>query len=596
MLLKLATAGWLLLASVAPIGAGADGAFADRAYANGVVFTADARGSMASALAIRGGRIVYVGDDAGLAPFVGPATVRVDLSGRFLMPGLIDGHMHPVEAGSTLLKCSLHYDSLTVADFQQRIQACLDATRAAPPDAWLEVVSWFQESMRPAGVKTSRTTLDGLATRRPIIVRSSFGHTVLANSRALALAGITAATPDPLGGKIWRDAAGEPTGLLEDAANDLVAALLPKPTAADDERAALAALEAMKRQGITSFLDASAADEDMAAFAAVRRGGKLSARAHFAVTIEPAEAADPAAAVARVMSLRARYDEGAIGPKPGLTVRNAKLFLDGVIAAPALTGAMLEPYRHNAGTADQPYWTEGTSRGPEVYFPAAALAATLVGLGRAGIDPHMHADGDAAVRAGLDGVAALRKALPGADIRPAIAHDEIVSPADFGRYKALDTTAVLSLQWGKPAGDTLGLVDYFGPERMKILEPSGLLAAAGARIAFGSDWPVDALDEWFAFKVGVTRTNAPDAPAEFHGRLGEDPGLSPEAVLRAATINAAYELHQDDVAGSLEVGKFADLIVLDRNPLSVPAEEIAGTRVLETVVGGEVVYTDSGGR
>ena len=128
---------------------------------------------------------------------------------------------------------------------------------------------------------------------------------------------------------------------------------------------------------------------------------------------------------------------------------------------------------------------------------------------------------------------------------------------------------------------------------MKILEPAGLLAASGARIAFGSDWPVDQLDEWFALKVGVTRTNAPDAPAEYRGRLGDDPGLSREAVLRAATINAAYELHQDTVTGSLEVGKFADLIVLDRNPLKVPAEEIAKTRVLETVVGGKVVYQDS---
>jgi predicted amidohydrolase YtcJ len=347
----------------------------------------------------------------------------------------------------------------------------------------------------------------------------------------------------------------------------------------------------MKRQGITSFLDASAADEDIAAFAAVRRGGKLTARAHFAVTLEPAEAKNPPAAVAKVLSLRERYDEGAIEPKPGITVRNAKLFLDGVIAAPALTGAMLEPYRRNAGTADEPRWVEGTSRGPDVYFPAPALATMLIGLGRAGIDPHMHADGDAAVRAGLDGVAALRDALPGADIRPAIAHDEIVAPADFGRYKSLDTTAVLSFQWGKPAGDTLGLRDYFGPERMKILEPSGLLAAAGARIAFGSDWPVDALNEWFAFKVGVTRRNAPGAPAEYRGRLGDDPGLSPEAVLRAATINAACELHQDDVSGSLETGKLADLIVLDRNPLTVPAEEIGATRVLETVVGGDVVYT-----
>jgi len=146
------------------------------------------------------------------------------------------------------------------------------------------------------------------------------------------------------------------------------------------------------------------------------------------------------------------------------------------------------------------------------------------------------------------------------------------------------------MQWEKPAGDTLGLVDYFGPERMKIIEPSGRLAAAGARIAFGSDWPVDALDEWFALKVGVTRTNSPSAPAEYHGRLGDDPGLSRQTVLRAATIDAAHELHQDDVTGSLQVGKFADLIVLDRNPLTIPAEDIANVHVLETLLGGRTVF------
>jgi predicted amidohydrolase YtcJ len=177
-----------------------------------------------------------------------------------------------------------------------------------------------------------------------------------------------------------------------------------------------------------------------------------------------------------------------------------------------------------------------------------------------------------------------------ADVRPAIAHDEIVSPADFPRFKALGAIPVLSFQWEKPAGDTLGLKDYFGPARMHILEPAALLAAAGARIAFGSDWPVDRLDEWFALKVGVTRTNAPDAPAEYRGRLGTAPGLSREAVLRAATINAAFELHEDDVTGSLTVGKLADFIVLDRNPLTVPAEEIATTRVLQTVIGGTVVH------
>lgn len=568
---------------------------ADRVYRNGVIFMADTHNGTAEALAIRDGRIVYVGSSEGLAPFVGAATVSVDLKGRFLMPGLVDGHMHPLEAGAHLLKCSLNYESLTIAELQQRVQACLDHDGSKDPDAWLEVVSWFQESMRPAGVKTSRATLDILKTTRPIILRSSFGHTVLANTRALALAKITASTPDPIGGKIWHNASGEPSGLLEDAAHEVFATLLPKPTAEQNVEGAKAALEAMKRQGVTTFLDADAAAADMAAFSTVRRSGGLTARAHFAPQITPAEAGDALGAVAHVVAFAKQYDEGATARAPGITVRNAKLFLDGVISAPAFTGAMREPYLTNAGTAANPHWVPGPSRGPAVYFPAQPLAAILIALGRAGIDPHMHADGDGAVHAALDGIEALRKALPAADIRPAIAHDEIVDPADFPRYKLLGTIPVLSFQWEKPAGDTLGVRDYFGPARMTILEPAGFLAAAGARIAFGSDWPVDRLDEWFALKVGVTRTNSPDAAPEYRGRLGDDPGLSREAVLRAVTIDAAYELHQDETTGSLEVGKFADLIVLDRNPLQIPTEDIANIKVLETVVGGNVVYDASAG-
>jgi len=563
---------------------------ADRVYRNGVIFTEDSQHRTAQALAIRDGRIVYVGENRGVALFVGSATVTIDLQGHFLMPGLIDGHMHPLEAGLQLLKCNLDYESLTVTGLQERVQTCLNQSTSKDPNAWLEVVNWFQESMRPAGVKTSRATLDALKTTRPIIVRSSFGHTVLANTRALELAKITAATPDPVGGKIWRDASDRPTGLLEDAAFAVFATLLPKATAADNVAGATAALQAMNQQGVTSFLDAVAPEQDIAAFAAVRQAGKLTARAHFAPPIQPSEASHPAPALARVVALAKRYDEGKIVASPGITVRNAKLFLDGVIAAPALTGAMREPYFVNPGTVANPDWGPGPSRGPAVYFPAGPLATILVGLGRAGVDPHLHADGDGAVHAALDAIAALRKALPGADIRPAIAHDEIVDPKDFPRFKQLNAIPVLSMQWEKPAGDTLGLKDIFGPSRMKIIEPAGLLKAAGARIAFGSDWPVDKLDEWFALKVGVTRTNAPDAPAEFHGRLGEDPGLSRDDVLGAATIKAAYELHEDQATGSLEVGKLADLIVLDRDPLKVPAEDIAKTQILETVVGGKVVY------
>jgi predicted amidohydrolase YtcJ len=556
---------------------------ADRVYKNGVLFTANARQPAAEALAIRAGKIVYVGSTAGVAAWIGPSTNAVDLKGQFVMPGIVDGHMHPLEAGTVLRKCSLDYASLTVAEMQSRIQACIDKTATQEPDAWLEVVSWFQENMRPAGVTTNRATLDVLRTKRPIIVRSSFGHTALVNTRALELAKVDADTKDATGGKIWRDAAGNPTGLFEDAAFDVFTALLPQPTPEGNITAATAALKAMNRQGVTSFLDAHASADGLAAFSAVRRAGNLTARGHFAPSIEPAESNDGAAAVARVVGLAKQYDEGASVPAPGITVRNAKLFLDGVIAAPALTGAVLEPY----------LTVPGQSSGPAVYFPPQQLAAILLHLGRAGIDPHLHADGDRAVRAALDAIAALRQSLPGIDIRPAIAHDEIVDPTDYPRFHAHGAIPVLSLQWGKPAGDTLGLIPYFGPARMQRLEPSGVLAAAGARIAFGSDWPVDPLNEWFAFKVGVTRTNAPDAPPEYSGRLGDDPGLSREAVLLAATLNAAYELHADDTTGSLEVGKFADLIVLDRNPLTIPAEDIANVRVLETVVGGIVVYSDT---
>ena len=588
-------AGTVAALAVGGVAAAAPPGRADLVYRNGFVYTVDAHNRIRQAVAIRAGRIVYAGTDRGVQRFVGLATRSVDLHGRMLMPGLIDGHMHPFEAGRMLLKCDLHYAALTVPEMQALIKSCLEASRDQEPDRWLEVVSWFQEAMRPEGVVTTKAVLDSLATSRPILVRSSFGHSGLANSRALALVGINAGTPEPLGGKIWRDESGAPTGRLEDAANAVVWKAIPEPTPAEDETAVRAALAAMNRQGVTSFLEAIAPPAALAAFRAIERAGGLTARAHFAPMIEPETGKNPARAVAEMTALAQRYDEGPLKPDPSLTVRNAKLFMDGVITAPALTGVMLAPYYVNAGTAEHARWEPGASSGPEVYFPAPLLAEILTRLAKAGIDPHLHADGDGAVRAALDAIAAMRAAVRRSDIRPAIAHDEIVDPGDFGRFRQLRALPVLSFQWGKPAPDTVdGDAPYLGPARAKLLEPAGLLAANGARVCFGSDWPVDALDEWFALKVGVTRTNAPSAGPKYAGRLGEDPGLSRRQVLRAATINSAYELHQERVTGSIEVGKFADLIVLDRNPLTVPAEEIANIKVLQTLVGGREVYAAPG--
>ena len=564
---------------------------ADIVYRNGYVYTVDEKDSVRQALAVRSGRIVYVGANAGAKTMIGKATKLIDLRGRMLMPGLIDAHMHPQSGGSRLLNCSLNYEPLTVPQFQARIQTCLGQEKKTDPDRWLVVVNWFQQGMQPDGVATTAAPLDALKTSRPVIVRSSFGHSVLLNSRAIALAGIKRDTPDPVGGKIIRDGNGEATGLLEDAAQDMAINLLPPLTTSENLAASSIALDAMRRQGITSFLDAWTDPETMTAFATLHREGKLTARAHFAVLIDLDKGATHHSAVAELLKQQKQFDQGPPTVAPSMQVRHAKLFMDGVIAAPAFTGAMLEPYLVNKGTAGKPDWQPGPSKGPASYFSTDVLKITLGELARAGIDPHIHADGDRAVRESLDAIESLRVTRDGKRLRPALAHDEIVDPDDYPRFAQLDVTPVLSFQWAKPAPDTVGaLKDYLGPARYATVEPQALLLGAGARVAYGSDWPVDPLNVWFALKVGVTRTAAPDAGKEYAGRLTAQPGMPRAAVLRSITMNAAYTLRQETTTGSLEVGKLADLVVLDRNFFTIPDEDIANIKVLQTVVGGKVVY------
>lgn len=564
---------------------------ADTLFKNGFVYTVNAGRPLAQAIAIGAGRILYVGDNQGADRLIGRNTQVVDLHGRMLMPGLVDGHMHPLEGGRKLIGCSLNYATLTESQFVARIRACHGDATIPRPQGWLIASAWFQEAMQPAGLVLTKATLDAIDSSHPIVVYSSFGHSALLNSPALKAASITEKTPDPAGGSIRHDAAGQPTGLLEDLALDLITRVQPAPSPEDDLRSAQAALQAMARQGITSFLDAWAVKESLIAFSTLQKRGQLTARAHFAPLIDPAMGRDPKQAVASVLEQKKRFDQGPLVAAPGISVGNAKLFMDGVISAPANSGVLLEPYRVNRGTAEHPDWQPGPSPGPAPYFPPAVLHPLLKALVQAHIDPHMHADGDGAVRIALDGVASVRKALPHADFRPAIAHDELVAPADRPRFAALGAIPVLSFQWEKRAPDTVdAALDTLGPQRQAQIEPASLLEKAGARIAYGSDWPVDALNEWFALKVGVTRRNSPEAGEKYAQPLGSQPGLSRASVLRAITLNSSWELRQEKQTGSLEVGKLADLIVLDRNLLQIPAEDIAHTRVLLTMVGGKVVY------
>jgi predicted amidohydrolase YtcJ len=568
---------------------------ADAVYRNGHVLTMDAADSEHQAIAIRDGRVLWVGSDAEVAQHIGATTEVVDLAGRTLMPGIVDGHNHVVLGGENQELCNLGAQVFTAeSDAMSIIQGCLNDPKYASSNNWLEVRGWLH--LPGISADLTKSGLDGLTTTRPIKVVSVDFHKNLVNTKALELAGITRDTPQPPGGRIGLDAAGNPNGVLEDlSAIELVDSKVTPLTAAEQERFAKVGLKAMGEQGITSFLNPLSTDAYMSTFRSLQAKGELTARASFAIELRPGEGAAPDAAIAAIKARAAQFDQGEMQASPGVTVQTVKLFLDGVIQWPAQTAAVFHAYREPDAGGN---WIDKLiNKFGNLYFEDSTLTSVLKKLTAAGLDVHMHADGARAVSTALNAVEATRSAYPGKDLRFALAHAESIDPADLPRFKALNAIPVLSLQWGKRAPDTVDAVQgWFNDEAYRYVESYGRIHQAGARVAYGSDWPVDALNTWFNLKVGVTRTNSPEmAAAGYAGRLGDDPGMPVKAVLRAATINAAYQLRQESKVGSLEAGKFADLIVIDSNPVTLAdPEQIANVKVLRTVVGGKVVYQAPG--
>lgn len=566
-------------------------AFADQIYVNGVVYTVDANDSVQQAVAIRHGRIMAVGSDAQIRALAGPTTRTVDLAGNMMLPGLVDAHLHPLGGGAMLRSCSLGYEPLDTAAIGERIRQCLKS-QPLPAGAWLQVQAWFRQGM-PAGTDLSAAALDAIDASRPIVVVSTDHHTLAANSAAMRAAKVSAATVAPSNGKIVRLPDGQPSGIFEDGAmENVMRALPPLPAAAARAQRrdhALAALSALNAQGVTTFLDAAADPDGLQAFTALRAEGKLTARAHFAPVITPDQARQPEQAAANVAKLAKRYHQPRVDGQPDIRLTTAKIFMDGVIQAPAQTAALHLPYLHNHGSEAAPDWRAGDKRG-ELYFDQAKLNRLVLALARHQLTPHLHTDGDQAVTVALNAVETLRQTYPGVKLRPALAHNELVRAADYPRYRQLDALPILSFQWGKPAADTLDTVKpYIGHERFPYLETAGKFQQAGATVAFGSDWPVDPLNEWFALQIAVTRANPAEAD-RYPGRLGDDPGLTVPQAIRAFTYNAAYSLGREKEIGSIEAGKWADLIVLDRNLLKIPATDIQQVKVLSTVLAGKEVY------
>lgn len=563
-------------ASAAPSGRGP----AALVIHNARVFSGAAPGGRpAEAVAVgRDGRILATGEGSALRRFAGRDTEVVDAGGATVMSGIHDGHVHPLGAGDRSLRPSLEGAQTTEAELREILAGFLADSgtggAGAEPDRWLVVEDWNPVGLLPTGTVPHHSMLDALATRRPIALVGGDGHNLWANQRALDIAGITAATPDPVGGQIVKGPDGRPTGVLKDDAQGLVTRHVPEPSRAELVAACARVLDLAAASGITTMMDALVERHELELYQALSQAGKLPQRIVPAIRLDAGQAKDPAGALEYAVGLRREF-EGVAGLRFGMI----KVFLDGVIEYPAQTAALLEPYLDGNGKPTQ-------NRG-ELYTSAAEYGELTAAFNRAGWQMHAHGLGDRAVRAALDGYAYARRATGQRDPRNAVAHLQLVDPADLRRFAQLGVTACMQLQWAAKDTWTMeALLPYIGPERHRWMYPARSLEKAGARLAGGSDWPVDALQVWNQIRTAIDRQGA-GGEGELYRELE---GLSRTSALRMHTAGTAWQLRQDGLTGTVEQGKAADLVVLDRDVTRCPVADISGTEVRMTLIGGQVVH------
>ncbi len=538
---------------------------ADLALVGGSVVTMDRVRRTVQAVAVRDGRIVAVGTDRDVGALVGPATRRIDLAGRTVMPAFQDAHVHPSMAGIGLLQCPLH-------DLPHSLDAYLDAiatyAAANPHSEWVLGDGWYMDVF-PNGTP-SRHDLDRVVPDRPAFFVNRDGHGAWVNTKALEVAGLDRESPDPPDGRIEREPDGTPSGTLHEGAMERFKPLVPEPTLDDRVRGLELAQDYLLRLGISAWQDAWVDAEDFEAYLALAERGGLIARA---TACHWWHREEDGAQIERFVERRARAaDHGR------LAANTVKIMVDGV--AENYTAAMLEPYRGADGHA--------TANRGILFVEPDALAAHVTRLDALGFQVHFHALGDRAVRTALDAVEAARRANGMSDGRHHLAHLQVVDPADIARFRPLGAVANIQPYWATNDAQMRDLtLPFLPPERAALQYPFRSLHRAGAVIAGGSDWTVSTPNVLMEVETAVNRVFPEDRSAE---PLIPEEALDPIDAFAAFTIGTAYVNHLDDVTGSIEVGKLADLVVLDRDVFDRASGPIGDANVVLTLVEGEAAY------
>jgi predicted amidohydrolase YtcJ len=527
---------------------------ADLIVHHGTIYTVAAGSPRAEAIAIRGDRIVYVGTSAEALTRRGPSTQVIDAGGGAVLPGLHDAHGHVFGLGAQLSELDLR-GTTSLADVVAKVAA---HARTIPADAWIIGRGWDQNDW-PTKTWPSRTALDQAAPGRRVWLTRIDGHAGVASSRAMTEAGLTAASTDPAGGRIIRDASGAPDGVLVDRAMDAVTRLIPPPTDAQIETILLRADAELQRLGLTSVHDAGIDERVAAAYRRLAEKGQLRTRVYAMLRLPLAR-------------LRPFFQAGPIVGDQ-LTIRAIKISADGALGSRG--AALIEPYSDEPGTSGFLTTSEA-----DLYAQTRAAAD-------AGFQTCVHAIGDRANRVVMDTFARVDREVPGARaLRNRNEHAQILDAAEIPRFAALGVIA--SMQPTHATSDMPWVPARLGAAR--TAEGAYVwqkLRHAGARLAAGSDFPVEEPNPMLGLYAAITRQAPDGTPAE---GWAPDQRLTRDETLRAFTIDAAYAAHQEARTGSLEVGKLADLVILSQDVMRIAPREIPSTVVQITIAGGRVTH------
>ena len=535
--------------------------FADAVYHSGRIYTVNPDQPWAQAVAIRNGKIIFVGSDDAVRLHIGPKTIVRDLRRRLMLPAFQDSHIHPITSGIEAAACDLNGLN-DVALYRSRISQYATANPDMP---WILGGGWSMAVFGP-GASPSRKILDELVPDRPVYLSSADGHSGWANSVALEIAGISRDTPNPPDGIIDRDPeSGEPVGSLQEGAMTLVTRHIPETTLEDRVTGLKYARDMLHRYGITSIQDAYVFEGDLEAYAALDAADDLNLRVIASLWWQRDETEEQ---IPHLLELRDRFNKGHVRPT------TVKIMQDGVMEN--YTAVMLEPYLTEEGTRGIPMVE------PEFLKEAVSL------LDAEGFQVHFHAIGDGAIRQSLDAIEEARNRNGDLGHRHHISHLQIIDPADIPRFARLDVVANFQPLWAYADDYVVDLtLPFISEERAKWMYPIKSVIDAGGKVAFGSDWSVSSANPFPQIETAITRVDAESHNTEV---LNPEQRITLQQAIEAFTINAAFVNKQDNSTGSIEKGKLADLIVVDRNLFEIKPGEISEAKVVLTLFEGRPVY------